>query len=92
MILKNRNKVCLETSGGQINATSLTAIVAKEDGSDLIEVRSRIFPNQTWRFECDLFINGKQWWINQTEEKMQFFKSMNFNLIFKMNYLILKIK
>ncbi len=67
--------VCLETTGGQINATALTAIVAREDDSDKIEIRSRIYPNQTWRFRCDLFVNGKQWWINQTEEKMQFYKS-----------------
>jgi hypothetical protein len=68
-------KVCVETSGGQINATRLTAIVAREDGSDTIEIRSRIHPNQTWRFRCDLFINGKQWYMNFTEEKLQFFKS-----------------
>ena len=53
----------------------MTAIVAREDGSDTIEIRSRIHPNQTWRFRCDLYINGKQWWMNYTEEKLQFFKS-----------------
>jgi hypothetical protein len=66
----------LETTGGQINATRLTAIVAQEDGSDRIEVRARIHPTQTWRFKCDLFINGHQWYLNATEEKLQFFKSM----------------
>ncbi len=74
-IFFNTNLVCVETSGGQINATRLTAIVAKEEGSDVIEVRSRIHPSQTWRFKCDLFINGHQWWVNATEEKLQFFKS-----------------
>ncbi len=65
----------METSGGQINATRMTAVVAKEEGSDIIEVRARIHPSQTWRFKCDLFINGRQWWVNATEEKLQFFKS-----------------
>ncbi len=71
----NYFKVCAETTRGQINATRLTAIVAKEDYSDTIEIRSRIYPNQTWRFKCDLYINGRQWWANYTEEKLQFFKS-----------------
>jgi hypothetical protein len=68
--------VCLETTGGQINATRLTAIAVQEDGSDRIEVRARIHPTQTWRFKCDLYINGHQWWLNATEEKLQFFKSL----------------
>ena len=70
--------VCAETSGGQINATRMTAIAAREDFSDTIEVRARIHPNQTWRFKCDLFINGQQWYVNFTEEKLQFFRSNHF--------------
>ena len=65
----------METSGGQVNATRLTTIVAREDNSDTIEVRARVYSNQTWRFKCDLFINGHQWYFNFTEEKLQFFKS-----------------
>lgn len=53
----------------------MTAIAVREDFSDTIEVRARIHPNQTWRFKCDLFINGQQWWVNYTEEKLQFFRS-----------------
>jgi len=72
--------VCAETTRGQINATRLTAIVAREDFSDTIEIRSRIYPNQTWRFKCDLYINGRQWWANYTEEKLQFFRSKNLSI------------
>lgn len=61
----------------------MTAIAVREDFSDTIEVRARIHPNQTWRFKCDLFINGQQWWVNYTEEKLQFFRSGWTILLFK---------
>lgn len=61
----------------------MTAIAVREDFSDTIEVRARIHPNQTWRFKCDLFINGQQWWVNYTEEKLQFFRSEWTVLLFK---------
>lgn len=70
-------KVCLQSSKGQINATRITAIAAGQDDSDVVEVRARITPTQTIDFKCDILINGKIYYFNFTEEKIQFFKSMS---------------
>jgi hypothetical protein len=57
----------------------LTAIVAREDFSDTIEVRARLYPNQTWSRKCDLFINGVREIddFGDPDEKIQFYRSNN---------------
>ena len=66
---------CLYSSGGQINATRITAIAVGQDDSDVVEVRARVHPSQTHDLRCDVLINGKTYYFNFTEEKVQFFKS-----------------
>ena len=66
----------MKSSGGQTNATRITAIAAGQDDSDIVEVRARIYPTQTKVLGCDVLVNGKTYYFNYTEEKMQIFKSM----------------
>ena len=66
---------CLYSSKGQINATRITAIAVGQDDSDIVEVRTRIFPHQTYDLRCDVVVNGKTYYLNYTEEKVQIFKS-----------------
>lgn len=73
-------KVCLYSSKGQINATRITAIAAMQDDSDVVEIRQRVHPSQTFNFKCDVLINGKIYYFNFTEEKTQIFKSNIYNL------------
>lgn len=63
------------SSKGQINATRITAIAAGQDESDIVEVRARIHPSQTHDLRCDILVNGKTYYFNYTEEKLQIFKS-----------------
>ena len=68
-------QVCLLSSKGQINATRITAIAAGQDDSDIVEVRARVHPSQSQNFKCDILVNGKTYYFNYTEEKVQIFKS-----------------
>lgn len=70
-----RCTVCLYSSKGQINATRITAIAAGQYDSDVVEVRARVNPSQTFNFKCDIVVNGKIYYFNFTEEKVQIFKS-----------------
>jgi hypothetical protein len=70
------NLVCLQSSKGQVNATRITAVAAGQYDSDIIEVRARIHPSQTFDFKCDILVNGKMYYFNYTEEKIQIFKSI----------------
>ncbi len=63
------------SSKGQINATRITAIVAGQEDSDYVEVRTRLFPSQSSILRCDVLINGKTYYFNYTEEKIQIFSS-----------------
>jgi hypothetical protein len=65
----------LQSSKGQINATRITAIAVGQDDSDIVEVRARVHPSQTFNLRCDVLINGKTYYFNYTEEKTQIFKS-----------------
>jgi hypothetical protein len=67
--------VCLLSSKGQINATRITSIVAGQDDSDIIEVRSRIYPSASRILNCDVLVNGKIYYFDRMEQKFQFFKS-----------------
>ena len=70
--------VCILSSKGQINATRITAIAVGQDDSDIVEVRSRLYPTQSKILNCDVLINGKTYYFNYTEEKVQIFKSKIF--------------
>lgn len=71
---------CLLSSKGQVNATRITAVVAGQEDSDIVEVRARIHPSQTYDLRCDVLVNGKTYYFNFTEEKVQIFKSiLNFS-------------
>jgi len=67
---------CLLSSGGQVNATRITAIAVGQDDSDVVEVRARITPSQTHDMRCDVLVNGKVYYFNFTEEKTQLFKNV----------------
>lgn len=60
-----------------MNATRITAIAVSQDDSDVVEVRTRIYPHQTNDIRCDVVVNGKTYYLNYTEEKVQIFKSKN---------------
>lgn len=81
-------KDCLLSSKGQINATRITAVVAGQDDSDYVEVRTRLFPTQSNILRCDVLINGKTYYFNYTEEKIQIFKSTKELLKNILNYVI----
>jgi hypothetical protein len=66
---------CFLSSKGQINATRITAIVAGQEDSDYVEVRTRLYPSQSDILRCDLLINGKTYYFNHTEERIQIFNS-----------------
>lgn len=70
------------SSKGQINATRITAIATGQDDSDFVEVRARISPSQIHDLRCDVLVNGKTYYFNYTEEKIQIFKSIFGNLLF----------
>lgn len=81
---------CLLSSKGQINATRITAVVAGQDDSDYVEVRARIYPMQTEILRCDVLVNGKTYYFNYTEEKVQIFKSnYHFDELIKLYFKIL---
>ena len=63
------------SSKGQINATRITAIATTQDDSDIVEIRARVYPTQSIEFKCDVLVNGKIYYFNYTEEKIQIFKS-----------------
>ena len=65
------------SSKGQINATRITAIAAGQADSDVVEVRARVHPSQSYNLRCDVLVNGKTYYFNYTEEKVQIFKSMS---------------
>lgn len=65
------------SSKGQINATRITAIAAGQDESDIVEVRARFHPSQTHDLRCDILVNGRTYYFNFTEEKLQIFKSID---------------
>ena len=67
---------CLHSSGGQVNATRITAIATGQDDSDIVEVRARIMPSQTYDLRCDVLVNGKVTYLNFTEEKIKLFKNV----------------
>ena len=64
------------SSKGQVNATRITAIATGQEDSDIVEVRARVFPSQSRDLHCDVLVNGKTYYFNFTEEKIQIFKSM----------------
>ncbi len=75
------------SSKGQINATRITAIAVGQEDSDIVEVRTRLYPHQTQDLRCDVIVNGKTYYLNYTEEKVQIFKSIdkkisNFTIMF----------
>ncbi len=72
-------KVCLFSSKGQINATRITAIAMSQEGSDVVEIRARVYPSQTKQFQCDVLVNGIFRYFNYTWEKTQYFKSIEFS-------------
>ena len=78
------------SSKGQINATRITAIAVGQDDSDIVEVRTRLYPHQTYDLRCDVLVNGKTYYLNYTEEKVQIFKSKIFEKFIKnkLKYLI----
>jgi hypothetical protein len=67
------------SSGGQVNATRITAIAVGQDDSDIVEVRARLNPSQTHDLRCDVLVNGRTYYLNFTEEKIQIFKSITKN-------------
>lgn len=67
---------CLHSSGGQVNATRITAIAVGQDDSDVVEVRARVNPSQTHDMRCDVLVNGRVIYLNFTEEKVQLFKNV----------------
>jgi hypothetical protein len=69
------------SSKGQVNATRITAIAAGQYDSDVVEVRARLYPQQSQELACDVFVNGKMYYFNFTEEKTQIFKSTKKTLI-----------
>ena len=77
-------KDCLLSSKGQVNATRITAVAVGQDDSDVVEVRARIHPSQTFDLRCDVVVNGKTYYFNYTEEKIQIFNSNFENNILKM--------
>ena len=68
------------SSKGQVNATRITAIATGQEDSDIVEVRARVYPTQSLDLHCDVLVNGKTYYFNYTEEKIQIFKS-RFDLI-----------
>ena len=40
-----------------------------------VEVRARVHPSQSYKQRCDVLVNGKTYYFNFTEEKVQIFKS-----------------
>ena len=71
-----KKKDCLLSSKGQVNATRITAIAAGQIDSDFVEVRARVHPSQSHDLRCDVVVNGKTYYFNYTEEKVQIFKSI----------------
>ena len=63
------------SSKGQINATRITAITAGQIDSDFVEIRARVHPSQSYYLRSDDLVNGKTYYFNYTEEKVQIFKS-----------------
>ena len=70
------------SSKGQVNATRITAISAGQFDSDYVEVRTRVHPSQSHDLKCDVVVNGKTYYFNYTEEKVQIFNS-NLKYIYK---------
>jgi hypothetical protein len=78
----------LYSSKGQVNATRITAIATGQEDSDIVEVRARVYPTQSVDLHCDVLVNGKTYYFNYTEEKIQIFKSKYFyRIISTMNIL-----
>ncbi len=71
------------SSKGQVNATRITAIAAGQIDSDFVEVRARVHPSQSQDLRCDVVVNGKTYYFNYTEEKVQIFKSNNLFFVCK---------
>jgi len=70
--VQGRFEQCNDSPYGTVNASSLTAVAAKDNFSSTVEVRMRQ-PYAQWRYKLDVLVDGRYIYFDRYPQKIQHF-------------------